>query len=102
MYRSTTPLHTFTLPFETSRLSKALITYSQNGEIVLEKTEADCTLDGCDIAIRLTQEETLLFTTQNDTRVNIQLKVKTTDGLVYASNIVKKFANDCLNNEVMT
>lgn len=101
MFRATTPTHTFTLPIDTSRLSKILITYAQNENIVLEKTEADCTLDGSNVILTLTQEETLLFTTEEDARVLIQIRVLTTDGKVHASEIEKEFARNCLNEEVL-
>ena len=101
MFRATTPTHTFTLPIDTSRLSKILITYAQNGNIVLEKTEADCTLEGCNVSLTLTQEETLLFTTEDDARISIQIRVLTADGKAYASEIEKEFARNCLNEEVL-
>lgn len=97
MFRGTTPTHTFKLPFSTSLLQKVLVTYKQDENIVLEKTEADCTFENNSIKLKLTQEETLAFSAK---RVKIQLKLLTTDGTVMASDIKKKFAKDCLNNEV--
>lgn len=99
MFRATTPTHIFSLPFETSLLNKILITYKQDDAIILEKTEADCTLDGNDIKIKLTQEETLLF--DADKRVMIQLRVLTTDGTAMASEIKRKWAKSCLNEGIL-
>ena len=100
MFRATTPTHIFSLPFETSLLKKILITYKQDDAIILEKTEADCTLDGNDVKIVLTQEETLLFDTEN--RVFIQLRILTTDGKALASDIESKWAEACLNEEILS
>lgn len=100
MFRATTPQHIFTLPFDTGQLQKIRITYQQNGETVLQKTEADCTLSGNEIKVVLTQEETLLFSADN--RVSIQLRVLTTNGQVMASEIEKKSVKACLDEEVLS
>lgn len=99
MFRATTPTHIFALQFDTSLLQEIRITYQQNGNTVLQKTEADCTLTGSEIKVMLTQEETLLFAP--DERVSIQLRVLTTTGRVMASEIKKVFARACLDEEVM-
>ena len=39
MRRGSTPIHTFTLPVDTSIIDKLRITYVQKDEIVLIKTE---------------------------------------------------------------
>ena len=105
MFRATTPLHIFTLPFNTGQLQEIRITYQQNGETVLQKTEADCTLTANEIRVQLTQEETLLFAPPNkeiDNRISIQLRVLTITGQVMASEIEKVFAFECLDEEVLT
>lgn len=102
MYRATTPTHIFTLPFDTEQIRRVQITYKQ-GETVLEKTEADCTMDGSDIKVTLSQDETLRFAANSlDNRVSIQLRVLTKTGQVMASKIVKVFAKACLNEEVLS
>ena len=98
MYRATTPTHAFKLPFEANMLKEIRITYAQGDTIVLEKTEADCTLSGNTVSLMLTQEETLLF---NAERVNIQMRVLTTDGVVMASNKKSVIVQDVLNEEVL-
>ena len=67
MIRATTPKHSFTFdvnPEET--FSEILITYAQNGKIVLEKHKSDLTFEACDCFggkpvytafVKLTQEE---------------------------------------------
>ena len=103
MFRATTPTHIFALPFNVGQIKEVRITYQQNGETVLQKTEADCTMAGNDIKVTLTQQETLLFSvdSSND-RVSIQLRVLTTTGQVLASEIEKVFVKACLDEEVLS
>lgn len=64
MIRGTTPTLAFNLPFQASLIKSAqiLIAYVDNHkEVIIEKTLADCMLDGTFIATDLTQEETLAF-----------------------------------------
>lgn len=37
MRRATTPVHSFTFPFDPEQLTKILLTYSQNDEVILNK-----------------------------------------------------------------
>lgn len=107
MFRATTPTHTWIVPLAPSMIQKIRITYKQDGKVILQKTEADCqktqTGDSTGrIWVTLTQEETLLFDSSTDKRVSIQLRVLTTDGVVMASQIEKVFANECLDEEVLS
>ena len=69
MYVATTPKHTFTFPVSPEEFKRILITYSQHGVNILEKTENDLTFeelieDGQLVYVAwlaLTQEETKLF-----------------------------------------
>ena len=69
MFVATTPKHTFTFPVSPEEFKRILITYTQNGKTVLEKTEQDLTfeeiIDGNRIIyaawLALTQEETKKF-----------------------------------------
>ena len=101
MFRATTPTHIFILPFDTEQVKEVRVTYAnEKKEVILQKTEADCVLDGTDIKVELTQEETLLF--EAELRVLIQLRVLTTSGKVMASKIWRKFAHECLDEEVLS
>lgn len=98
--RYSTPYHDFILPFLMKDITKIRITYSQNGEILLEKTEQDVTItDIVDIldnasmgedfkaklrsrkyykycslvTVHLTQEETALFTFHKAAEKNIAI-----------------------------
>ena len=95
----TTPTHTFTLPFEKEMLAEVRITYTQNKKKIITKETDDLEIAGNDISLTLTQEETLLF--EEGKNVSIQLKIKTTEGLVFNSDIVEMRVDPSLDNEVI-
>lgn len=99
MIRATTPTHTFTLPFDYNTfVKKIVITYSQNGEIVLNKTEKDIVVNGNAISVKLTQEDTVKFVADS---VKIQLRVLTLGEDVLVSQIFNETVRDVLNDEVL-
>lgn len=95
----TTPTHTFTLPFEKEMLAEVRITYTQNKEKIITKEIEDLEVEGNDISLTLTQEETFLF--KEGKNVSIQLKIKTTEGLVFNSDILEMRVDQSLDNEVI-
>ena len=95
MYRVTTPTHTFNLPFDTSLIDKLILTYKQNGKTVIEKTEADVTMDGTTVSVTFTQKETALFKADV---AKVQMRVKTGEK-VMASNILTVNVHEVLNKE---
>ena len=99
MERGTTPLHTFNLPIDTNVIDRVRIVYAQNGTVVLKKENADCTLEGNLIKVKLTQEDTLNFNGAQP--VEIQLRTVLTDGEAYKSQIVRVTVGRCLDNEVL-
>lgn len=99
MVRGTTPTHVFTLPFGVENVEKVRILYAQSGEVKVKKTEADCTMEGNTVTVRLTQEDT--FALDSGTFVDIQLRVLTLAGDALASHIVHVVPGACLDDEVM-
>jgi hypothetical protein len=99
MRRGTTPTHTFTLPVDTSNIVKLRIAYAQLGRVVLTKTEADVTMEGNTVQLRLAQEETLAFRCSRD--VEIQVKALTSAGDSLVSDIMRVEVDRCLCDEVM-
>ena len=58
-----TPLHEFELDLaEMPSVVDVLISYTQNGRVILRKKLKDCTLEGNKLSVRLTPEDTLKFT----------------------------------------
>lgn len=99
MIRGSTPTLTFTLPFDASGVVKDLrITFNQD-ETVLEKRLADCTLDGTEFAVTLSQKETLLF--NHEKVIKIQVKIKCIDGNVLVSDPQYKFCHEVFNEEIL-
>ena len=74
MYRGTTPTITFTLPFDTSRITALNICFSQQGRIVLEKGLNECTLSENKIQTTLSETDTLSFDSEKEI-VEMQLRV---------------------------
>ncbi len=99
MYRGTTPTLSFKLPFDTSDLSAAWVTLAQDGRVIIDKPMSDCVLEGNVLAVTLTQEETLKLTAEN--RTEVQLRVKTTDGIAMASTIWRVETEKILKDEVI-
>lgn len=94
----TTPTHTFTLPAEIATVTaKARVVYSQCYRVVLTKEVA--ALDGNDVVVNLTQEDTLKF--HNRKPVDIQVRVLTKTGEALSSDIITQKVCDCLEKAVL-
>lgn len=102
MRRATTPTHIFVIPeaVAVSSLEKVLLTYSQNGATVLEKTLSDLAIDSDKNSLyyELTQNETNLFAPG---KALIQLRVKTNTGAVLESQMIWFPVKPALNSEVI-
>lgn len=99
MIRGTTPTYTLTMPLDTSLVKTARVIFSQRDTTKVIKTDGQITMEGSELKMKLTQEETLAF--HCDAPVDIQLRVLTNDGAALASGIYKDYVEPCLDNEVM-
>lgn len=86
MIRGTTPTLEFELPFEVSLIEKASIVLSQNGSVIIDKSLDDCKVEDQTLVLKLTQSETLKL--REDTKTEIQVRVRTHDGTALASDII--------------
>ena len=108
MYRATTPKHIFYFNVDPNdNFSEILITYAQNGKIILEKHKSDLNFDEKQgqykkygAWFRLTQEETKLFSDDYG-ECEIQVRVKTNFGEVVAGPVQKVTVDAVLNDEVL-
>lgn len=108
MIRATTPRHEFLFEDDPDTFARMLITYTQQEKIVLEKTKDDMTFETINEGetqtylgwLRLTQEETKLFSDQLQARV--QVRVLTTGGNAYASQIFPVQISHVLNDAVLS
>lgn len=101
MRRGTTPTIVYHLPAEANGIVKDIrLTFEQDGETVIEKTLADCTLDGVDLTVSLSQEETLKFNALSV--IKMQMKILTFDGKIIPSKEKFVFCRDILNEEILS
>lgn len=99
MIQGTTPIHTFGIPFDTTTIKKARVTYSQNDSVVLIKEGEQCTITDNAVVVRLSQEETFLFDT--DFPVDIQVRILTKDDVAIASRPQRVPIRTVLDGEVL-
>ena len=99
MIQGTTPIHTFTLPFDVSMIDKVRIIYAQNDTPVVTKNTEDCQLEGNNVFVVLTQEDTFAF--DHNEHVEIQIRLLTTKGEAIASHVKRIDCDKCLENEVL-
>lgn len=97
MWRGTTPTHSFTLPEGMRQQDFAVlyITYSQNGETVVEKTGEDLQFEDNIIKVIFTQQDTLAFAPGP---VKIQIRGRMLDGQAVASNHISTTAKEILKD----
>lgn len=111
MIRATTPKHVFI--FETDpkiTFKTILITYSQNNQIILEKTKDDLEVEPFtenyktlySASYRLSQEETKKFEAKPCKMIDIQVRALTYTGEALASKKKSIYVQDVLNDEVLT
>lgn len=101
MRQGTTPTFEFELeePIDVAHVANAKVTFSYNGQVILEKYLSDCTFDGKVLTVRLTQDETFKF--ECHSIVKIQLRMVTTWGEASASDELNDFIDRCLDDEVL-
>ena len=99
MRRGTTPTHTFTLPFDAEIIKSVKVTYVQDGKQVLAKKNPLVQLNGNTATLKLTQEETLMFSDETD--VEIQIRILTTGGDTLGSYPMRIPVLCCLDDEVL-
>lgn len=97
--RGTTPEQIFTLPFEKELVTDLRITYVQSNKKIITKNMADVEIDGNDVKFTLSQEETFKFSEGEN--ISVQLKIKTTDNLVFNSDIINIRVDPTLDDEVI-
>lgn len=115
MFRVTTPTHKFIFSEPVADCTELLATYSQYGQIVVEKHKADFTFeteesDGGTVytaSVTLTQEETKQFKVKlpernEGTFVQCQIRILYSNGTALASDIVNVRLNDVLNDGILT
>lgn len=100
MIRTTTPTHTFTFPFDPADASEMWITYTQNGDIKLEKHLEDLIISSVEktVSFTLTQEETKSFVDYAPVFLQVKCRIGET---VMASVIYTLSVEAVLNDTLM-
>ena len=99
--QGTTPKHEFTLPFDIAQIKDLRISYGQKGKEILVKQKKDCECEGTTVKVRLTQQDTLLFSTHS--LVDVQIKVLTTEKILHINeDDIQLRVRGALNDEVLT
>ena len=88
MRRGTTPTHYFKSKVDLTGATEMYITYAQEDETVVEKSIEDITIEPEQLAVRLSQADTLAFSTIGE--VEIQCAVKMPPDTVLRSKIIKR------------
>ena len=96
--RGTTPTHTFTLPFGQDQIKDIRISYTQDDVEIVVKQLDDCTFNGNDCIVSLTQVETFSF---EEGKADIQIRILTTVDTVLNSDIITRSVYKSLNEEVL-
>ena len=85
MRRGSTPTNTFEVDIDLTGAT-VFVSYEQKGQIIVEKTGTDLTIDDDSIVLQLKQEETLRFAPGE---VLIQVRYVFPNGTADASNIIR-------------
>ena len=92
--QGTTPVFSFTLPFESAQVEKFFLTFRQGKEIVVEKKVSDCTTEEYGLSVTLSQEDTFLF--QSGSPVLMQVRLTDKSGAAFASPVFSLRAEKAL------
>ena len=92
--KGTTPTHIFSVDIDLSQAVVLYITYKQNNKTIIEKTLDDCEITQTEVAVKLTQSESLKF--EMVSPIEIQIRAKFVDGTAVASNIIRTYAGEIL------
>ncbi len=117
--RGTTPYHSFVVPMAPEQIRNVYVSYSQNGELILDKTKADLEIvpiildtdteeEGeikeSQIGLHLSQEDTLGFKFYPAAEKNIaviQLRILDVDNEAYASEPITERISEVIKDGVI-
>lgn len=87
MTRFTTPTNTFDVNLDLTEAEAVYVTYSQNDEVVFEKTGAQLDITPGRLSVTLTQEDTGKLSTLYP--VEIQIRARFADNSAPASDVMR-------------
>ena len=95
----TTPTHIFNIPIDASYVEEVKIIYLQKNKEILLKRKEDCELVGSQIIVKLTQEETFVFTPGEKIKISLRLLIN--NGEVLSADPIIVSVDECLDREVL-
>lgn len=103
MRKGTSPDLTFSTEFLASEITRGYISFRQAGRVILEKDipGENVAVSDYEIALRLTQEETLLFSSNSVDVAEVQIRLVLNTEEAVASNIVKFYMGDIIKQGVI-
>lgn len=100
IYKGSTPSLFFNINTPLVNIDKMTMIFSQCGTIILEKNKDDITtVDEDTIKVKLTQKETLMFSSKYE--IEAQIRIKYTSGAAVTSAITCFNIGEVLKNEVI-
>lgn len=100
MSRGTTPSFSFNVSVPIDGTEIFYITFRQHGIIILEKEDKEIIrVDKDTIKVKLSQEDTLLFSSHFP--IEVQIRTKYLDGAAVASNIMTFYLEEILKEGVI-
>lgn len=96
--RGSTPINTFKVNIDLTNAT-VFVTYSQAGEVVIEKTGEDLVITDKTVSTRLTQEDTLKF--DDSMLVEMQIRYVKPDGVADGSNVITASVGKILKDGVI-
>lgn len=99
LVRGTTPTFALTLPFSAEAITVLSVAFAQNEKVIVNKTLKDVTVEGKQITLTLSENETLLF--DDSSEIEIQLRCGISEKR-YASCIMKCSVEGILVEGVLT
>ncbi len=92
--QGTTPVFSFTLPFESAQVESFFLTFRQGKETVVEKKLTDCEREEYGLSVTLSQEDTFLF--KSRTPISMQVRLTDKAGAAFASPVFSLRAEQAL------
>ena len=99
IHKGCTCTDTFNFPYPRSEVATLFITYSEEEEVIVEKTVDDCDFLEGKISVKLSQEETLRF--GDNACVETQIRGRLIDNTAIKSKIVKVYTDRVLKKDVI-
>lgn len=94
-----TPECEFKIPFTEAEISDFIVSFSQKGKVIVRKRKEDCVVEDNHITVPFSQEESLEF--DYNSIIEMQIKVKVSNGKVRPSNIMRTTPERCIDKEVV-